>query len=172
MSERGDLTAEFKREMQGEGRFAMTGVEYKRRMQALDRQIEEYNRDPLGTLGLCPGAVNLMPAPQPQPQGHVHPRYAELHAKMRAICEAKNSDYADDQADPLRNFRECERIGISAFDGTLTRMSDKWQRICNLRRKEREDRTAAVKDESITDTLLDLANYALIAIVLHEEMRG
>jgi hypothetical protein len=105
------------------------------------------------------------------PKGLLHPRYAQLHARMAEISAAKNSDYADSEADPLRNFRACERAGIPAFDGCLTRLSDKFERVMNLRRKERESRTVGVKDESITDTLLDLANYALIAIVLHEEMR-
>lgn len=115
------------------------------------------------------GEVNYVDAPS-KPPGHVHPRYEELHNRMREICESKNSDYADSTTDPLRNFRACERIGIPAFDGALTRMSDKWERICNLRRKEREERTVGVRDESITDTLLDLANYAIISIILHEEL--
>ncbi len=101
----------------------------------------------------------------------VHPRYEELHNRMREICEQKNQDYADSTTDPLRNFRACERAGIPAFDGCLTRLLDKVERVTNLRLKERESREVGVRDESITDTLLDLANYALIAIILHEELR-
>lgn len=96
-------------------------------------------------------------------------RFLALLDEMRRVHEAKNSDYADSEHDPWRNFRECERFGVAAFDGCLTRTSDKWQRICNLRLKEREGREVGVKSEAIEDTLLDLANYALIALILHQE---
>ena len=43
-----------------------------------------------------------------------------------------------------------------------TRMHDKMNRIDNLLISRKD---AAVKDEKIEDTLLDLANYAIIAII-------
>lgn len=98
-----------------------------------------------------------------------HPRFYELLKEMERIHDSKNNDYADSASDPLRNFRACEDAGISAFDGCLTRLSDKYMRVMNLARKEREGREQGVKGEAITDTLLDMANYALIAIILYEE---
>lgn len=97
------------------------------------------------------------------------PRFYELLREMERIHDAKNSDYADSASDPLRNFRACEAAGISAFDGCLTRLSDKYMRVMNLAKKEREGRERGVKNEAITDTLLDMANYALIALILYEE---
>jgi hypothetical protein len=41
-------------------------------------------------------------------------------------------------------------------------MSDKMSRVANLIRKARVGQSAAVADESVTDTLLDLSNYAII----------
>jgi hypothetical protein len=98
--------------------------------------------------------------------GAGHKRFYELLDEMGELHSRKNQDYADSESDPLRNFREAEGLGISAFQGTLVRISDKWIRIRNLASR---DRGPAVVDESIRDTLLDLANYALIALILHEE---
>jgi len=73
------------------------------------------------------------------------------------IVKMKNQDYATN-TDPFSNFRVVESLGVcSAEKGILVRMSDKMARIGNLLTKE-----AAVKDESILDTLSDLRNYANI----------
>ena len=96
-----------------------------------------------------------------------HKRFYELLRAMEQIHDSKNSDYADSASDPLRNFRACEDAGISAFDGCLTRLSDKYMRVMNLAKKEREGRKVGVLSEAVTDTLLDMSNYALIAIVLY-----
>lgn len=102
---------------------------------------------------------------------HGSPRFYELINEMARIHDAKNRDYADSATDPLRNFRACEAAGISAFDGCLTRLSDKYMRVMNLARQEREGRERGVKSEAITDTLNDLACYALICIILYEEQQ-
>lgn len=79
----------------------------------------------------------------------------------------KNTDYAgldNQKLDMLANFRESESIGVPMLKGILVRSGDKWMRIKNL---TREDRKGMVKDEAVVDTMLDLANYMLIAIVAH-----
>lgn len=96
-----------------------------------------------------------------------HPRFYELLELMKETHDKKNSDYSDDE-DPFSNFRECEKFGIPAYKGALVRMSDKWSRIINLINKGGKHK---VKDESITDTLIDLANYALITTILIEEAK-
>ena len=50
-----------------------------------------------------------------------------------------------------------KKYGMTSF---LVRMEDKINRVKTLSEKE-----AQVKEESIKDTLLDLANYALLAII-------
>lgn len=93
-------------------------------------------------------------------------RFSELLNEMHDIYERKNSGYAgQDSFDPFANFRMSEKLGISAFKGCLVRMSDKFVRICNLTRDETNNKV----NESITDTLIDLAVYSLIAICLFEE---
>jgi hypothetical protein len=100
-------------------------------------------------------------------------RFHELIAEIVKTHDTKNRDYADSQSDPLANFRECEDFGIPAYLGVLTRMSDKWKRIKNLARRRYMGRGGpAVADESMLDTLRDLAVYSLICIELIEELDG
>jgi hypothetical protein len=86
-------------------------------------------------------------------------RFYELLDNMRETHDAKRHDYA--------NFRTCEMAGIPAWKGCCVRLGDKFSRIMGFAKKE----TLKVKDESIKDTLIDMANYALIALILYEESK-
>lgn len=90
-------------------------------------------------------------------------RLAAHYANAVEISKRKNADYAT-EADPFANFKACEMIGIPATTGILVRMTDKLMRVSNLLKKGE----AQVKDESIGDTLSDLANYAIILRMLIE----
>lgn len=90
-------------------------------------------------------------------------RFEELIAENLATYRKKNSDYNNDSSG-YENIIESEEIGIPAWKGVLVRMSDKWGRIKTLAK----GKEALVKDESIKDTLKDLANYSLICIELIE----
>jgi hypothetical protein len=81
--------------------------------------------------------------------------------KMIKIVKAKNDDYAGLNAnDPFYNFSQVELLGIASTEqGFLTRMLDKFCRIKNLIVENRE---GSVCDESIADTLTDLATYSII----------
>lgn len=86
--------------------------------------------------------------------------------KMLAITTAKNKDYSAG-SDAFKNFKQCEVLGIcSAEKGILVRMTDKMTRIANLL-----DAEAAVADEKIEDTLMDLSNYALILLIYIKEKK-
>lgn len=92
-------------------------------------------------------------------------KYMELHAylcqKMMDITKAKNADYTGTNADPFANFRHVESFGcVTAEQGFFTRMTDKMARISSFIQKG----VLEVKDESVEDTLLDLANYSLLLI--------
>lgn len=80
--------------------------------------------------------------------------FTKLTDSMVALTKRKNADYAGD-SDPFRNFREFGTMGF------LVRMSDKWSRIKNL---VGGDKAPQVKDETVEDTLLDLATYSLLLI--------
>lgn len=73
-----------------------------------------------------------------------------------SILKRKNTDYAT-ETDPWKNFRFAELVEVGVERAILVRMSDKLARISNILGKE-----AQVKDESIIDTLVDLANYSAI----------
>jgi len=78
----------------------------------------------------------------------------------------KNAGYAGaENSDPWANFRMCEAFGVDAFTGCLVRLSDKYIRITNLMSNPDNDQV----NESIRDTLQDLAAYALIAVCLWDE---
>lgn len=91
------------------------------------------------------------------------PRFYDLLNKMAEIHSRKNHDYA--QEDPLSNFRISEKMGIPAWKGALIRLSDKVSRLWTFAKKE----SLEVSDETFTDTLMDLAVYALITILLYED---
>lgn len=94
-----------------------------------------------------------------------HPMFNQLLVQISKLHAKKNSDYAGD--DPLSNFMECEKIGIPAWKGIWVRLTDKYSRAKNLIVNENKKR---VKDESLEDTLQDLAVYSLLAIILLREV--
>jgi len=93
-----------------------------------------------------------------------HPRFYELIEEMKQIHSDKNHDYAGDN-DPLANFKASKRIGIDPFIGANIRLQDKVARIENFIKTGE----FKVKGESLKDTYIDLANYALLSLILFEE---
>lgn len=105
------------------------------------------------------------PAPEAQKGPMTKDEYMQFHEdackKMIAITKAKNSDYTGASADPFANFAQIGSLvqAPSVVEiGFLTRMSDKISRIGSFVSKG----TLLVKDESVEDTLLDLANYCIL----------
>lgn len=92
--------------------------------------------------------------------------YKDLLDDAWKLHVAKNAGYAGaDNPDPWANFRMCEAFGISAFDGCMVRLSDKYIRVTNLMKSADNDQVG----ESLRDTLQDLSAYANIAICLLDE---
>ena len=56
-------------------------------------------------------------------------------------------------------------IGSTGFYGIVVRMSDKVQRLLNLSALEDKYKNEATWEESVEDTLLDLASYAIIGVI-------
>ena len=89
--------------------------------------------------------------------------YFEFHKqaceKMHDITLRKNADYTGGTEDPFSNFSRVENFGITDTEiGFMVRMSDKLARINSFVKKGE----LLVKDESVEDTLLDLANYCIL----------
>lgn len=87
--------------------------------------------------------------------------HEDMCKRMMAITEAKNADYSGVGDDPFANFRQIGslvQIENVCEIGFLTRMSDKLARIGSFVSRGH----LLVKDESVQDTLLDLANYCIL----------
>jgi hypothetical protein len=80
--------------------------------------------------------------------------------ELERLYLAKDNDYSC--GDSLGNFSEATRIGVPAWKGAFVRLQDKYTRACNLI----SGRESQVKDESLEDTLMDLANYSAIVLCL------
>ncbi len=92
-------------------------------------------------------------------------RFHQIVTEMMQLHDRKNRDYAG--GDYLSNFLMCEKMGIPAWKGSLIRLSDKMSRLMNIARTDQ----IAVSDETVTDTLTDLAVYAIITRILYENFK-
>lgn len=79
---------------------------------------------------------------------------------LNETYKKKNSDYGDSFSQTF------QKLGVIS---AVTRISDKYNRLVSLCTKPEEERK--VKDESITDTLLDLANYCLMTVIELQEQK-
>ena len=68
----------------------------------------------------------------------------------------KNNDYTGNTGNPFANLESCEVLGIKTEIGILTRMQDKMMRLGSYV----SGTQMKVTDETIQDTLQDLANYS------------
>jgi hypothetical protein len=92
------------------------------------------------------------------------PRYFRLLEEMADLHARKSADYGSaDGEKPLDNVVASAELGIEPWLGVLLRMNDKWVRLKNFAKKRR------LACESARDSLMDLAAYALITIILMEE---
>jgi hypothetical protein len=100
-------------------------------------------------------------------------RFASLHPSSAAFKSAldevwqmhrsKSHDYGS-QHDPLANIRNgAEFVGIEPWRAAMVRLSDKVTRLATF------NRTGELCHEAVEDTLLDLASYALLCLVLRRE---
>lgn len=86
--------------------------------------------------------------------------------KHKDICKELNDIYARKNHDYGNSFGETfDKLGVVS---AVTRISDKYNRLVSLSMLPESERK--VKDESITDTLIDMANYCIMTIIeLHKD---
>lgn len=77
--------------------------------------------------------------------------FKDVLDKMYEIYERKNADYGNSFSKTFEEF------GVTS---AAVRINDKNERFKKLIKQE-----AQVKDESIEDTLLDLANYSVLTLM-------
>ncbi len=93
---------------------------------------------------------------------HGDPRFYALLDELAALHSRKSHDYAP-KDQPFANFTRARMLGVEPWRGVLVRMGDKFSRLEQL---------ASGKDalnESMRDSLVDLAVYALICVLLRED---
>lgn len=103
--------------------------------------------------------------------GTVHPtsqRFYELCDSLKAMHASKSQDYGcPSGTDPLANIRNgAEFVGIEHWKGAMVRLSDKVTRLATF------NATGRLGHEGVEDTLLDLASYSLLALLLYQEQHG
>ena len=86
-------------------------------------------------------------------------RFETITKNMLKIFKQKNHDYGNSFEQSLNDE------GIAA---SRIRLRDKWNRFVQLSR----GRNAQVNEESIQDTLLDMANYAIMTIMWLDKQQG
>lgn len=94
-----------------------------------------------------------------------HPNSARFHELLEEagnLHDLKQQDYGSD-SDPFANVRGSTDWGIPGWVGALVRLNDKVKRLQAFARK------GELANESATDSMMDIAVYALIALVLYEE---
>jgi hypothetical protein len=79
-------------------------------------------------------------------------RHKELCDQLHEIYKKKNEAYGDSFG---KTFRE---LGVMS---AITRIYDKFNRILALTRGGKND----ILDESIKDTLIDMANYSIMTVI-------
>jgi hypothetical protein len=94
-----------------------------------------------------------------------NPKFDAVVAEIMALHDGKSHDYSED-ADPLSNLRRAKALGVDPVKGVLIRLSDKYCRLEQLAGGK------VPKNESLRDTLIDMAVYSLLAVVLLDESSG
>jgi len=93
------------------------------------------------------------------------PRFRAILAEMLRIHIAKSNDYGTGE-NPYANYSAAESIGVPAWKSCFVRALEKVQRLVNaFGGKE-------LKNESVTDSFLDLANQIIITKILWDEEKG
>lgn len=101
--------------------------------------------------------------------GHAaHPKSQEFYdlcEELKEMHRRKSSDYGcPTGTDPLANIRNGAKfVGIPAWKAAMVRLSDKVTRLATY------NSTGTLSNETVEDSLLDLASYSLLALVLHRE---
>lgn len=86
-------------------------------------------------------------------------RFREITSEMADLCERKNKDYGNSVSDTYQKY------GMVSY---LVRMEDKLNRARTLVQNGKQE----VFDEKIRDTLIDLANYSILAVIEMENINS
>lgn len=98
----------------------------------------------------------------------MHPtsqQFCDILDEMKEMHLAKSSDYGQD-SDPLFNLRRSSNFGVDPWLATLVRLGDK------VTRAEAYAKKRTLRNEGFEDTMLDMACYAILVLVLFRESQA
>ena len=128
------------------------------------RQLQRNLREPQAAEPVERRTVEVLAAAEPT--SGLRPGSREFLAvleELKALHLAKTLDYGVDE-DALANIRSsADVVNMPAWAGCILRMSDKMHRLKAFFRRGRTE------FDGVEDTLLDLACYSAIALVLYRE---
>lgn len=88
--------------------------------------------------------------------------FREAVFQVLAMHDKKQADYGK-EGDPFANIRSSEEWGIAPWVGAMVRANDKVKRL------QRFAGRGTLANESAEDSLLDIAVYSIIGLVLYRE---
>jgi hypothetical protein len=95
----------------------------------------------------------------------IHPLYQTYNDLVREVVnlrDKKGKDYGTTE-DPFANVRGAQEFGVKPWIGAANSANEALTRI------KQYAKTGTLENDSIRDSMLDLANYALITLTLWEE---
>jgi len=102
--------------------------------------------------------------PAPAPVDPVNP-FRQVLDNLWAMHQKKNQDYGR-PTDPYANVRGSTEWGIDPWVGAMVRANDKMKRL------QKFAQTKELANESVEDSFMDLAVYAIIGLILYREGLG
>lgn len=108
---------------------------------------------------MCTRSCMKQDAPARHPNSQ---RFHDILVMLGDLHDKKQKDYGRGD-DPFANVRGSEEWGMPAWVGAMVRANDK------IRRLQQYARTGTLANEGVEDAFLDLAVYAVIAMVLWEQ---
>ena len=100
-----------------------------------------------------------------------HPDSQAFHDTLQAmgmLHDIKQRDYGRPES-PFANVIASEDFGIPGWIGCVVRANDKMRRLQTASQQLFDSGTIRMANESVEDSLLDLAVYAVIALVLYQQ---
>lgn len=97
--------------------------------------------------------------------GRCEPEYLGLLDELRSLHYKKCADYGSD-VDPLSNLTASQDWDVEPWIATMVRANDKVKRL------QAAASGSTLENEGVEDSLLDLAAYSLMALVLHRRANG
>jgi hypothetical protein len=108
---------------------------------------------------------DITPPQSESEKAYANTPFMRILSEIQALHDKKQQDYGRTH-DPFANVRASADFGIPAWVGCMIRANDKMKRI----QKAASGQTLV--NESLEDSLMDLAVYAIIGLVLVREDRA